>query len=564
MVSRISFQLVHDSKASRPLYWFALLALTSCLKPELDPLNFFQVVTQEATINNQSLAGQVTFRGKLIMSAEGPDIVEEYGFFLANDRGLLEVKETSVKHISFVDHKGGGLDYEHTLMTENGRTYFYQAYAKSAGRLMRGEILSFSKQVEMDLIVLGRQNDSISVRVALSELIPQTVADFGFLWSKDNPNPTLESIEMQVSFGAQKQDITIDTLVGRFSFNSQYFFRPYFIVNNVVMLGPTTDFLVTDGWLRGENMVEPLKEASATSTFDDQDGFFTWVLGGTSTDANNNDQVYGFDHGDEKWFDSGYPAKPFKEGLAISWVDEIYYGHGEGIGHWYRFPDEYPITFCISDPIRQTINGIVFNDDEAIYYGTGKVRNEQSNDISLTNDIWELRKEGNCFSSRQLASLPVMDRFMGERDWGRQGALSFVFAGSLYAGGGLGPSYELNDLWRFYPPDRSNPIDTGDWEFICQFPGDSRTDAITFTVGDRVFFGTGFNPVSGYYSDIWEYTPDQQSCWTEREPLPGKGRRLAIAFGNDQRGYVAGGQPPPENRSVQILNDTWIYVPPIN
>lgn len=61
--------------------------------------------------------------------------------------------------------------------------------------------------------------------------------------------------------------------------------------------------------------------------------------------------------------------------------------------------------------------------------------------------------------------------------------------------------------------------DTDGWEQKTSFEGFSRSRAVAFSLGDRMFYGTGYNG-SSYYYDFWEFNPaldydESDSKWSE-------------------------------------------------
>jgi len=93
----------------------------------------------------------------------------------------------------------------------------------------------------------------------------------------------------------------------------------------------------------------------------------------------------------------------------------------------------------------------------------------------------------------------------------------------------------------------------------------TRIGAVSFTIGDKIYVGLGYNDnkgqttVPGYLlSDFWEYNTITDE-WTERAPFAfGNSPRMnAVAFVVNGRGYVGFGQ----GNSGPLLNDLWEYNP---
>ncbi len=541
--------------------------LSSCLKPQLEPLNFFKVITDEAKVEIEQLAGTINLHGRINFDSEGPMMVDEYGFFWSNDNNSLEDLSADVEQISFTGYSGDDLDFVfENFPIENGSTYFYQAYAKAGDRLMRGEIRSFSEEVSINVQILDRINDSILLRIEIQDLIPQRVENFGLLWGKDAPSPTIETAQNILSLGPQTQNIIVDTLLGSFEFNTTYYFRPYFQgADNT--LGEVITYRVTDGWKKVGDLPNRLYQASAAFSQEE-----VWTFGGRSNSA---DQpvaaVYAFDFALETWKPRFTPSRyNLAEGVAVNWDGELFFGQGTTIDDrnpiWTKYPSGNSLgwALCSTEESLEftAYNGVAFTEGNRLFYGLGF----DPNTGPPTNNFWEISDLGNCYEERLISPMPARYGSMSYT-WGRQGAIAFVLNNTFYVGGGKGPALELSDLWRFHTPDPSNPQDSGRWEYVCELPGPPRTEAVAFTIGDRAFFGTGVNPTIGYFNDLWEFSEEADACWIKRESCPGKPRKEAIAFGFANRGYLAGGyhpQPVAVNAAPEILFDTWVYIPTTN
>jgi len=102
----------------------------------------------------------------------------------------------------------------------------------------------------------------------------------------------------------------------------------------------------------------------------------------------------------------------------------------------------------------------------------------------------------------------------------------------------------------------------GNWTYISDFVGTPRSGAVTFTIGDTVYVGLGYNStvtgdVSKYLRDFYKYDY-KKNQWTQIDSIPAEagGRSDALAFSVNNRGYVGTGWDG-DNR----LNDFWEYNP---
>ncbi len=116
--------------------------------------------------------------------------------------------------------------------------------------------------------------------------------------------------------------------------------------------------------------------------------------------------------------------------------------------------------------------GAVYNGK--CYMGVGQNQQWQSFD-PLTNS-WQM-----------LPSFPGITRF---------GSGSFEYNGWIYVISGSDWVTEYSDSWAY------NPV-TNQWVQISNFPGQARHYFVCFTIGNRVYGGTGTSGTN--YHDWWEY-----------------------------------------------------------
>ena len=94
----------------------------------------------------------------------------------------------------------------------------------------------------------------------------------------------------------------------------------------------------------------------------------------------------------------------------------------------------------------------------------------------------------------------------------------------------------------------------GDWLRKSSFDGVTRSGAVSFTIGTRVFAGTGYDGTKRL-KDFWEFDA-AKNTWIKRAELPGVARNSAVAFTVNGKGYVGTGLD-----GVNRLNDFWEYTP---
>lgn len=130
---------------------------------------------------------------------------------------------------------------------------------------------------------------------------------------------------------------------------------------------------------------------------------------------------------------------------------------------------------------------------------------------------------------------------------GRTEAVSFTIGGKIYVGGGFDGSDRLQDFWSF---DET----TSTWLAIAPFPGTPRNSAVAFSINGKGYVGTGIDENNTRLKDFWEYDPSSNT-WTQRADFGGTGRYNAVGFSIGNRGYISTGY------DGNYLKDLWEYTP---
>ena len=118
----------------------------------------------------------------------------------------------------------------------------------------------------------------------------------------------------------------------------------------------------------------------------------------------------------------------------------------------------------------------------------------------------------------------------------RTDAVAFTIGDKAYVGTGLkfDGTGSLKDFWEYDP-------NTDKWTKKADFPGASRYDAVGFSIGNKGYIGTGQSLPQIYHKDFWEYDPSTNS-WTQIDDFAGGFRRQMVYFSTQSKGYVAGGE----------------------
>ena len=130
---------------------------------------------------------------------------------------------------------------------------------------------------------------------------------------------------------------------------------------------------------------------------------------------------------------------------------------------------------------------------------------------------------------------------------GRTEAVTFTIGDKVYIGGGYDGSDRLQDFWSL---DQA----TGTWTKIASFPGIARNSAVAFAASGKGYVGTGYDEDDNKLKDFWEYNP-ATNAWTRKADFGGSARYGAVAFSISDKGYVTTGY------DGSYLKDLWEYNP---
>lgn len=97
----------------------------------------------------------------------------------------------------------------------------------------------------------------------------------------------------------------------------------------------------------------------------------------------------------------------------------------------------------------------------------------------------------------------------------------------------------------------------GNWVESSSFDGDSRGNAVSFTIGTKGYLITGYDG-DDYLSDTWEYN-SEEDYWVKKADFPGSARSGAVGFAIDGKGYLGTGYDGKDE-----LSDFWEYDPETN
>src|SRR5688500_2361559 len=76
------------------------------------------------------------------------------------------------------------------------------------------------------------------------------------------------------------------------------------------------------------------------------------------------------------------------------------------------------------------------------------------------------------------------------------------------------------------------------WMPLASFEGPARHSAITFTIANKIYVGTGTDATQDGMVDFWEYDRNSDE-WTQKNDFPGAARFGAVGFSIGAKGYIA-------------------------
>ncbi|MFT3980480.1 MAG: kelch repeat-containing protein [Ferruginibacter sp.] len=128
---------------------------------------------------------------------------------------------------------------------------------------------------------------------------------------------------------------------------------------------------------------------------------------------------------------------------------------------------------------------------------------------------------------------------------GRTEAVTFTIGDKIYVGGGYDGTNRRQDFWVYNQT-------TNTWETIANFPGTARNSAVAFAANGKGYVGTGYDEYDNKLKDFWQYDP-ATNTWTQVADFGGSARYGAVAFSLNDKGYVTTGY------DGNYLKDLWEY-----
>jgi len=545
-----------------------------CLEDKLEPFEFFEVELEPRTWTEDY--GTIWLNGNISELAN--EKLDDHGFIWSQKIEELDTPSLILDQFISLGEKLDADPFSWKFVFEDpDATFYFRAYAR------KGERIVFSPNREavslnysLSIIDATVTNDQIYLIGSISGIENRgKFEEFGYVYSSSEEEPTYEN-----SFILRKDSIKIDiqsfedTLID-LNFNSNYYIKLYGKNGDNIFYSPVSQVQVNDGWKRMNDLTKPTVAAFGLSNGEngvigfgcENEVFFTSQI---TTDIS----IFGIPTAD--WNDFSPSLPPFLNAFLSSDVtafeiDNILYsatGNGKKSSveshyirdissldlingsEWVEYPNDQ-----VPGEIRASSVSFVINDKG--YVGTGK------NDNTIFSDFFEF--DPKSAEGEKWKTVEPMPGFLEQGDTiftGREGAIAFSIGDRGYVGMGRNRGVFYHDFWEF----DLNRIPQ--WEFVGFFPGISRSNAVVFTIDNKAYFGTGFNPAFGDLKDFWEFDPDTKQ-WTERTPFQGKKRNQAFGFSINDKGYLGGGflnelRPDGISFAPSYPIDFWQYTPSKN
>lgn len=500
-----------------------------CEKWNLDEINFLEITT--SPINNINInQGSITSEIKGIRS----EVLIQHGhvWSASSENPTIQLNDG-------IDNKGGKeTDGNFTSTINNLETntiYYARGYAQTKDEISYGNTVMFTSG---DIMV---STDSLSYSTAREATvygnlccvdIDITIDQHGICWSSTNPEPNIENDQF-TNLGVPNEDGSFSSTITGLEDSTLYYYRSYVITNfgSVVRYGEvkTWNAQLVNIWEQktGATVNGILMP---TFTYNGKGYFFgfnrlseydpltdTWSIVSIKSGPFIWNPV-AFVDGDYAYFLIGTidPGVPDNKCWRYNLVTQV----------WEDL-DPFPGTSRVSPIGFAPGNG-------KCYLGVGSA----GNDLSET-DFWEYDPSTNNWT--QMADYPGMTIGLS--------MISFVVNEIGYVGGGAATG--LENLFSY-------DYQTNTWEEKNTLPGGQTFEAVTFTIDQTAYIGTGESDGNASSKTFWKYN-HMEDTWTSITDFGGAARFGAYAFSIGDKGYVGGGI-----NSTMDHFDFWEYKPKLD
>ena len=136
----------------------------------------------------------------------------------------------------------------------------------------------------------------------------------------------------------------------------------------------------------------------------------------------------------------------------------------------------------------------------------------------------------------------------------RDDGTTFTIGNKVYCGTGLQVGWTCtNDFYAF-------DLVSETWSTIAPMPSTmERQYAFSSSISDEGFVFGGINDAGDFLNDLWKYNSISNS-WLQLASMPAEGRSGGVTFVLDNKLYIVGGK----SSTSSALNETWMYDPALD
>ncbi len=373
-----------------------------------------------------------------------------------------------------------------------------------------------------------------------------TVQEMGFLYSSENPVPTINGVNVLKE--TSKDTTAFESINRTFSIRisnlavppHRYYVRAYLKYRDQYVYSPGIEVVdFDDGWVLSDQVLEKVSWSQVAEMVN---GRLYFGLGcGQSSPCQPTVDFWSLDpFSGPIEPEASFPAQARSDGVSFVLDDIIYFGLGTQSsdfwkfdfhsGEWEEVEDLFPGEY------RSEASSFVI--DDRAYVGFGQ------NHRTIFNDLYAF--DGSHWTQVNLSTDSVPPA--------RRNSLGFSHQGLGYLLMGSNETSNIRDLIEIIPMGESFAT----WRRVdgAALPN-FRHSFSHLKIRGRTFLGLGLLNDS-FLSDWYEFSPNVSGYFMEKASLPSRGRAFAGSSNLDDAGYVIGGLTDLRENAIAEI---WKYIP---